>query len=384
MTRYRVVAAVPSMLSLPNSTVTMNHLDDLHDVEATFTTLNMNRKSLPPELTNGAIAVIVRLSTLSIDEAVGLAEQIINIILDQLSILTGTGIGEPLFLYALDIDVGATVRDFVAWDLWNRAPTMHRPWDPDMLELWNAWQEALIRVLTSPGQSKHADRLVFAAHWYRVGLQAIRSSDRFSAFWSALEALDASLIQTAATWAEADLIVSEYREDGQRRSLRGVATLARVVEGDDALFRQLYRFRNDLLHANILPPLALDTIQGYDARAMRWIVEGFQRILGLAADDPLIQRWRTSSDDFRVLGNVRITARGRFTRLPQRFLDSVVEMIPVSFSMTKRGQELLIRYDSRKGVLMELDRVSLWGARQYLTEMGISAKLVDIGRWKGK
>lgn len=42
MPRYRVGATGPSMLSLPNTTVTMNHVDDLRDAEATA--LNMNRK----------------------------------------------------------------------------------------------------------------------------------------------------------------------------------------------------------------------------------------------------------------------------------------------------------------------------------------------------
>lgn len=382
MPRYRVVAAVPSMLSLPNTTVTMNNLDDEHNAEAILTGLTTKRKNRPPELANGAIAVIVKLTSPSINEAVGLAEQIINVVLDQLAILTGTGIGEPLFLYALEIDAGATVREFVAWDLWNRAPTMHRPWEPNMLELWNAWQEALIRLFANPAQSKQVGRLVVATHWYRLGLQAVRSADRFTAFWSALEAMDASLIETAETWAEASAIAPEYRDDGQRRSLRGVATLARVIEGNDTVFRELYRFRNDLLHANVLPPLAFDTIQGHDARAMRWIVDGFERILGLESDDPLIQMWRASADDFRVLGNVRVIAQGRFTMFPQRFLDSVVEMIPVSFSMAKHGKELLIRYDSRQGVMIELDRVGLWGPRQYLTDQGLSAKLQDVGRKK--
>lgn len=384
MPRYRVVAAVPSMLSLPNARITMNHLDDQYDAEATFTSLNIDRKNGPPEISGGAIAIIVTLTTPSIHQAVGWVEQMSNVILDQIAILTGTGIGDPLLLYALNIDTDTETvnREFIAWDLWNRAPTMHRPWESRTQELWDAWHEAITRIFTDPIQSKHGHRLVAAAHWYRVGLQAVRSADRFTAFWAALEALDASLLETASVWAKPDDIVMEFHPNGQRRSLRGIATLVKVVEGDEEYFRRLNRFRNDLLHANIVPPLANDEIQGNDARTMQWVIEGLQRILGLETDDPLIQFWRNTTEDFRVLGNVRIIVQGRFLKIPPRFLESPVEMVPISFSMTKHGQELLIQYDSRKGVMIELDNVNLWGPRQYLNTNGLMATLVDVGRRK--
>ena len=373
MHRYRCVAAVPSMLSMGNALLDLTTGDDA-GTTVRFTNLAVNSKHLPPEFVFGVIGAVVETSAETIDAAVQIADFITTLSLDSLSVISGTANSEPFWLFALQIDPEAIPREVMVWDLWNRAPEFHRSVDASMMDLWQLWQDRLKNA-----SKKDVLHLVNAMHWFRLGLDAHRASDRFSAFWSALEALDSVLLKTADTWRDETEVPQKNNAEGKSLSNRGIMLLGRQLTGTDETFHRLRRFRNDLLHSNIYPPSALSPIEGRDGTALWWITEGLQRILKLDPLDTRVQQWRAWVQDFRVLGNVRVVVRGQFWNLPEKYWQDPEQKPPVEFSMKDHGKILLVQYDSRITGEFELKGAGLWAARQYLAlqETGLSVQPED-------
>lgn len=325
-----------------------------------FTHLAMNSKHVPPEFVHGVFAAVVETSAETIDQAIRDAGDVTSILLDSLTLLSGAATSEPYWMFALRIDPDATPREVLIWDMWNRAPEFHRYVDKTLADGFSLWQEALQKL-----PQKQFRHLAHTLHWFRIGLGHTRGADRFSAFWSALESINADLILTAPTWAGTTSMPPEKNELGNVVSNRGIMLLGRHLTGSDEVFRNLLRFRNDLLHGNIYPPAAQNPIEGRDAITLLWIMEALPRVLALNPQDTHVEQWRENIQDFRVLGNIRIAARGQFWDLPSHYWNNPEQKPPLTFSMKKHGKVLLIQLDSRVSGPFDLIDAGLWGPRQY-------------------
>ena len=373
MRRYRCVASIPSMLAMGDAVLDWaTGLEE--NTRVRFTHLAMNTKRLPLEFAHGVFGAVVETSAETIDLALNHADSVTGLLLDILTTTSGAATSEPFWLFALRIDPDAVSREVLVWDLWNRAPEFHRFVDRTMADAFQLWHNSLAKI-----SEKQMRRLAHAMHWFRLGLDKTRAADRFTTFWSALEALDAPLLKTAPTWRGSTPIPPEHNQEGKPLTNRGIMLLGRNLTTNDATFRDLLRFRNDLLHGNIYPPSAQDPIDGRDVTALLWVMEGLQRILELNPQDAHVERWRTNIQDFRVLGNVRIVARGQFWGLPAQYWQDPEHKPPLAISMKDHGKVLLIQHDSRISGPFELKGASLWGARQYhtLPERGLSIDVED-------
>ncbi len=377
MHRYRCVAAVPSMLSMGTAILDLDIGDDA-DTTVRFTNITVNSKHLPPEFIHGVFGAVVKTSAATIDEAIYKADFITGLLLDFLTVGSGTANSEPFWLFVLQIDPEAIPREVLVWDLWNRAPEFHRSVDASIVEVWTLWQNTFASKLINH-KGKDLYRLENALHWFRLGLEHRRPSDRFSAFWSALEAIDILLRKTADAWRGDTEMPPEQNDEDKPLTNRGIMLLGRQLTETDEVFRKLLRFRNDLLHSNIYPPSALNPIDGLDGIALQWVMEGLQRILGFDSQDKRVQLWRTLIQDFRVLGNVRVAVRGQFWNLPKKYWQDPEQKPPLDFSMKDHGKVLLVQYDSRLSGKFEIKAASLWAPRQYLSlqEMGLSVQPED-------